>query len=44
VLRRRDSEYETNVFINCPFDDEYTPLFEAEISKGASTPYEWLIP
>jgi hypothetical protein len=29
VLRSRDSNYETNVFINCPFDDEYTPIFEA---------------
>jgi hypothetical protein len=29
VLRGRDDEYERNVFINCPFDDEYTPLFEA---------------
>jgi len=24
-----DSDYERNVFINCPFDDEYTPVFEA---------------
>jgi len=22
-------EYERNVFINCPFDDDYAPLFEA---------------
>jgi len=22
-------EYDRNVFINCPFDDEYAPLFEA---------------
>jgi len=22
-------EYEQNVFINCPFDDDYAPLFEA---------------
>jgi hypothetical protein len=29
VFHRRDPEYERNVFINCPFDDEYTPLFEA---------------
>jgi hypothetical protein len=29
VLRGRDPEYDRNVFINCPFDDEYTPLFEA---------------
>ena len=27
--REGDSDYETNVFINCPFDDEYTPIFEA---------------
>lgn len=27
--RRRRSAYDRNVFINCPFDDEYTPLFEA---------------
>ncbi|MBV8545736.1 MAG: hypothetical protein JO093_19460 [Acidobacteria bacterium] len=26
---RRRSEYTRNVFINCPFDDEYTPIFEA---------------
>lgn len=24
-----DDEYDRNVFINCPFDPEYTPLFEA---------------
>jgi hypothetical protein len=29
VRRRRDWEYEKNVFINCPFDAEYTPIFEA---------------
>jgi hypothetical protein len=23
------AEYEQNVFINCPFDPEYAPLFEA---------------
>jgi hypothetical protein len=23
------SQYEQNVFINCPFDAEYAPLFEA---------------
>jgi hypothetical protein len=27
--RERLSSYGRNVFINCPFDDEYTPLFEA---------------
>ncbi len=27
--RERDSAYERNVFINCPFDEEYTPIFEA---------------
>jgi hypothetical protein len=27
--RQRRSEYARNVFINCPFDDEYTPIFEA---------------
>jgi hypothetical protein len=25
----RDANYDTHVFINCPFDDEYTPIFEA---------------
>ncbi|MEA2238824.1 MAG: hypothetical protein QOC81_3548 [Thermoanaerobaculia bacterium] len=25
----RHDEYERNVFINCPFDDDYAPLFEA---------------
>jgi hypothetical protein len=25
----RSDEYERNVFINCPFDDDYAPLFEA---------------
>src|ERR1700694_3455738 len=25
----RHAEYDRNVFINCPFDDEYTPIFEA---------------
>jgi hypothetical protein len=29
VLAGRDPEYERNIFINCPFDDEYTPIFEA---------------
>jgi hypothetical protein len=29
VRQRRDPEYPRNVFINCPFDDEYTPIFEA---------------
>ena len=24
-----DGEYEQNVFINCPFDSEYAPIFEA---------------
>jgi hypothetical protein len=24
-------EYDTSVFINCPFDPEYRPLFEAVI-------------
>jgi len=27
--RHRGSDYGRNVFINCPFDDEYTPIFEA---------------
>ena len=31
VRRRRHPEYERNVFINCPFDDEYTPIFEAVV-------------
>lgn len=26
---KRPPAYAENVFINCPFDDEYTPLFEA---------------
>lgn len=26
---RKTSTYPQNVFINCPFDDEYTPIFEA---------------
>src|SRR6266852_2810002 len=25
----RHPEYEQNVFINCPFDDDYAPLFES---------------
>jgi hypothetical protein len=25
----RHEEYEQNVFINCPFDDDYAPLFES---------------
>ena len=25
----RDDEYEQNVFINCPFDAQYAPIFEA---------------
>jgi hypothetical protein len=29
VRRRRDAAYDQNVFVNCPFDDEYTPMFEA---------------
>lgn len=31
MRRRRHPEYERNVFINCPFDDEYTPIFEAVV-------------
>ncbi len=27
----RDNNYSDNVFINCPFDDNYKPLFEASI-------------
>jgi hypothetical protein len=27
----RHPEYERNVFINCPFDDDYAPLFESII-------------
>lgn len=26
-----DAAYETNVFVNCPFDDAYQPLFDAVI-------------
>jgi len=29
VSARKTSAYLQNVFINCPFDDEYTPIFEA---------------
>jgi hypothetical protein len=25
----RDAQYDQNVFINCPFEPEYAPLFEA---------------
>lgn len=28
-MRRLDAEYDRNVFINCPFDSEYAPIFEA---------------
>lgn len=28
-MTRLDPEYDRNVFINCPFDPEYTPIFEA---------------
>ena len=28
-IRRLPANYEKNVFINCPFDDEYQPLFNA---------------
>jgi hypothetical protein len=27
----KDAEYDHSVFINCPFDVEYTPLFEAVV-------------
>jgi hypothetical protein len=27
----KTGEYESNVFINCPFDDEFRPLFEAMV-------------
>ncbi len=27
----RDSLYEHSVFVNCPFDDEFRPLFEASV-------------
>lgn len=28
---RRPHNYDQNVFINCPFDDPYKPLFDAII-------------
>jgi len=28
-VARLDPNYDRNVFINCPFDDEYAPIFEA---------------
>lgn len=28
-MPKKPSEYELNVFINCPFDEDYKPLFEA---------------
>lgn len=28
-VRRRPANYEKNVFINCPFDDDYQPIFNA---------------
>lgn len=28
-MTRLDSDYDRNVFINCPFDREYAPIFEA---------------
>jgi hypothetical protein len=31
VRHRRHPQYATNVFINCPFDDAYTPIFEAMV-------------
>ena len=30
-------EYDRNVFINCPFDDDYAPLFEAIVSSDDVT-------
>jgi hypothetical protein len=27
-------QYEDNVFINCPFDQEYKPIFDAIIFAG----------
>ena len=29
MAKRKTAAYSKNVFINCPFDDEYTPIFEA---------------
>ena len=29
--RRKHADYDVNVFINCPFDDDYEPLFRAMI-------------
>lgn len=29
--RRKHPDYDVNVFINCPFDDEYEPLFRAMV-------------
>jgi len=29
--RRKHSDYDVNVFINCPFDDKYEPLFRAMV-------------
>lgn len=30
-MPRLDPEYERNVFINCPFDEAYAPIFEAVV-------------
>jgi hypothetical protein len=30
----RSEEYDRNVFINCPFDADYAPLFEAIVNRS----------
>jgi len=35
----KHAEYDQNVFINCPFDTEYTPLFE-DIHQHGNSPRE----
>jgi hypothetical protein len=38
--RRQDEAFEKNVFINCPFDDEYLPLLRPLLFTVASLGYE----
>lgn len=36
---RLTANYEKNVFINCPFDDEYKPLFYAIVFAVDKLPF-----
>jgi len=37
-VTRLDPEFDRHVFINCPFDREYVPIFEAVVFEHSNDP------